>query len=172
MPRFKRIYWSELAPDFESQLLAKPCEAIWPGPVDADACFASVGFTDFDDSDDAWDVDLERLVRELYERFLRLGPASRVLGELPVQPRGLFRKRKIGTLSDMLMCGLEDDNFGVCTVGFGEPASAWLTTSGGHPIVWVQPGASHVSIETIVAETFPELPHVRMDLDWNVLAPR
>lgn len=67
------IFWDCVSTEWRPNpvLSLRQVHAVWPSPVDADACFQKAGFTDFADTDDEWDT--VRLVWELDERVPRDG---------------------------------------------------------------------------------------------------
>jgi hypothetical protein len=165
----ERIHWSLVPKSAAPPAIAGPCVAIWPGPVDYDACFSAQGFTDFADSDATWNRQFAEIVSRLFTGFSRAGNPSLVAGEIPVRRVGWLRRREMGTLQDALLCAARNDNFRPCTVGFGSPVQAQLTASDGHPIVFVQPGAD-LPVEDVLAGAAAGLPLVRTDLNWKLLA--
>jgi hypothetical protein len=115
--------------------------AIWPSPVNADACFQAAGFTEFDDVDDAWDLDFATLVADVVALLSPLGATTVRACEL-VPARSLDRLLRRGnarpsTPRERLLLAAEDKMFGECEVEFGAPIRAAACTSNGHPIVWL-----------------------------------
>jgi hypothetical protein len=166
----ERIHWSVVPKSVAPPAVIGPCVAIWPGPTAYDACFSAQGFSDFADSDATWNRQFAEIVSRLFNWLSRAGNPSLMAGEIPVRRVGWLRPHQMGTLQDALSCAACDDSFRPCTVGFGSPVQAQLTASDGHPIVFVQPGASF-PVEDVVAGAAAGLPLVRTDLNWEPLAP-
>jgi hypothetical protein len=99
--------------------------------MDYDLCFESAGFSDFGDSDPAWNVDFSDLVQRLVDALEEAGTAMLGEGEFPV---AAGRTRR--AVPDALIAAATDDNFPPCVVNFGEPATASLRTGDGHAILW------------------------------------
>lgn len=121
--KIARVHWAEITEARPSWSSASGrLYAIWPSPIDHDACFAAAGFSDFGDSDEAWDAEFAEFV----EKTLA------VLGEI-----GKARGGPRASLRDALIAAARDDNFPPCVVSFGEPVVASVRTSDGHPILWI-----------------------------------
>jgi hypothetical protein len=61
--KIARVNWAEITdvrPAWSSGS-GRLC-AIWPSPVDHDACFAAAGFSDLGDTDEVWDAEFAELV--------------------------------------------------------------------------------------------------------------
>lgn len=136
--------------------------AVWPSPVDHDACFAAAGFTDFADTDAAWDAEFDGMLARGLAALSDLGDAALVAGEYPTE-RGQPRV----SLRDALLAAARDDNFPPCVVAFGEPALASMRTSHGHPIVWVWKATG--SVGGLVGRMADGRDVGRCDLDWDRL---
>ena len=128
-----RVNWSEItdARPSWSSASGRLC-AIWPSPVDHDACFEAAGFSDFSDTDAAWDAEFAAFVETTLAVLGEMGTPVLTEGEYP-----LDRGRSRGSLRDALVAAARDDNFRPCVVGFGEPVVASVRTSDGHPILWI-----------------------------------
>jgi len=149
--------------------------ALWPEPVDHDACFESAGFDRFADTDRAWDAEFAIIIQDLLATLAVHGSPV-VTGEPLVQHPligRLFRKRAPRLpLPEQIALVAHDDQFAPCHVDFGSPVRAAIHVSDGHPILWVWlrrdvangwPGSlsalarGHTTIETT--------------LRWEVLVP-
>ena len=129
----EKINWGQVGParpawaDASGQLWA-----IWPSPVDHDACFAAAGFNEMADTDAAWDDDFSELLERLLTALKTFGEPRLVEGEYPCQGR-----RVSTSLREALFAAATNDHFPPCIVSFGEPAQASVRTSDGHPILWL-----------------------------------
>lgn len=145
--------------------------AVWPEPVDHDVCFQKAGFTAFADTNDTWDAEFDKLFDRLFSTLEERGPARLAGGELPVRRTGFLKPKEVGSLLMALLCAAQDDQFPPCSVEFGDPVSARVTTSDGHPILWIElsNAADFSSILTTVADG---LPVCETSLEWELLLPR
>jgi hypothetical protein len=183
--RIRSIRWA-LLPEGAGAATLGPglrTAAVWPAPVDADACFAAAGFTDFEDSDAAWDADFREIARRLLDRLGRLGPAEVREGSKQIfvlERRGWLRRprsRKVDlSLLDHLLAvtaGVEDD-LPDLVVEFGRPPVAALRAGSGHPIFWLSwpAGAGPpLDVEALAADLAGSRPAIRTDIDWAHLVP-
>lgn len=138
MPGIARLHWDALGRrSFE--VATGALFALWPEPVNADACFARAGFECFADPDDSWDDDLERLVRGIGAALGRYGEAVATGVELVTAPRRLWRAGGAARLSpwQRLAIAATDGPCGPCRVDLGAPAVAATFASDGHPIFWI-----------------------------------
>jgi hypothetical protein len=63
--RIKGLCWDEV----------EGAVALWPTPVDGDACFEAAGFVEFADSNEFWDEEFEELLNRVIAFCARLsGP--------------------------------------------------------------------------------------------------
>ncbi len=149
--------------------------ALWPTPIDADACFEEAGFAEFADSDAEWDAGFEQLGALLVETVGRLaGPAQ----PLPPPPptRAWFGLRRVArpapTALEALLEAAHDDNRGRVTACFGSPARAALTTADGHPIWWLHAAPELAGLpEAVRAACAARYPVARRPLPWTTLSP-
>jgi hypothetical protein len=112
--------------------------ALWPAPVDHDACFEEAGFDDFADSTEDWDREFRTLAGALVRCGRRLGKPMIASGERPA-PRHASRRHLPAPLSEDALIGAliaptVSDNFPACEVRFGDGPSLVLRTSDGHPL--------------------------------------
>jgi hypothetical protein len=121
--RFTQVNWGEVG-ERPAWASSGRLFAVWPSPVDHDACLAAAGFGDFADSDEAWDADLVRLVETVIAGLSGWGEPVMTSGDSPDR-----------SIISGLLAAAGDDNFPPCVVTFG--ARAFVRTSDGHPIVWV-----------------------------------
>jgi hypothetical protein len=136
--------------------------ALWPSPIDHDSCFAEAGFSDFGDSDEAWNTAFAALLEEVLICLNRYGEPRLLEGEQPTE-RGRPRR----TLGDALLAAATDDNFPACFVGFGSRTQALLRTSDGHPVLWV--ASSSDVLESLLAVAASYGGARRQTLDWRKL---
>lgn len=169
MPSFT-VHWSPVPhPDGATHLFA-----LWPAPVNDDACFRAAGFTDFGDADDFWDREAElllgRLIHELRafgEPSLRSEPLSKPLPWY----RRLFSRPPALPLPEQIGWPMHWDNLPDCLVDFGT-SGASLRTGQGHEIYWIKlPKAKASSFETIALRLAADHPLVRTELQWSCLLP-
>ena len=114
--------------------------ALWPAPLDHDACFEQAGFDSFADTDAAWDADFAILIEDMLAILGTYGSPV-VTGE-PIARRPfigrLVRKRAAKfPLSEQLSLVAHDDQFAPCHMEFGTPVQAAVHVSDGHPILWL-----------------------------------
>lgn len=166
--------------------------ALLPDPVDADACLANAGMTSFADSDDAWDRDFERVVSDLL-RALRcrwgepevVAPPrstrrpwkerlkASLLGKRHVDD--ILNPRGLSPLAALLDAARDDSHLDFASVrfeGVNRSRQAMVSTSDGHPILWVwlSEDAAAIWSDTVV-ELAKGLPCVELPIAWDVLVP-
>ena len=148
------LHWDE--PELEVPIAWAPglgrVLAIWPAPIDQDACFAAAGFRDFADSNPRWDVEFTDLLRSLVHFLERTG-----------------RARATPKLFDALVAAARDDQFPPCVVQFGDPVQAIIRTSNGHPLFWVWTSGIGPERAQLLASVAGDRPVVNTRLDWNAL---
>lgn len=146
--------------------------AVWPAPVNFDACFEAAGETDFGDSDAAWDERAEDLVRRLVSELSQYG-TPHLLSE-PVVDRGpwllrRFRKPPVVDVAEQLQLAAHWDSLPPCRVAFGT-GGVGIATSAGHQLYWLTlPESAAGALEQLVARVAGDAPHVRKDLLWEHL---
>ncbi|MFH1435219.1 MAG: hypothetical protein ABIJ56_05850 [Pseudomonadota bacterium] len=146
--------------------------AIWPGPMDHDECLRSAGFADFEDSDDAWDGEFERLGHRLVTWLKRFGE--------PVIPRpGGARQAVVHVLSGKpgdsvlirrILAPAYDDRERDVIVNFGSPPVAAIRTGGSHEIFWLAVRTGEAMDREDLLEFLAEGRAVaRTSLKWELL---
>jgi hypothetical protein len=167
------------------------CYALLPEPVDADACLAEAGFSEFADTDDDWDAQLDALIRGMVEQFqARLGGAVLVAPEPPETRSFWSRLRAFGGRDEgsslnplgldpaaaLSLAARNDSALAFARLEFSDagtsPVEALLFTSDGHSIVWAWLGEG-------VEGAWPELvelvacgyPTRELAIDWGALMP-
>ena len=113
--------------------------AIWPGPMDHDECLSSAGFSDFKDSDDAWDSEFERLGHRLVTWLKRFGEPviPRPEGVRQAEVHVLSGKPGDSELIRRILAPAYDDRERDAIVTFGSPPAAVIRTGGSHEIFWL-----------------------------------
>jgi hypothetical protein len=152
MMRIQALCWDEV----------EGAVAIWPSPVDHDACFQAAGFVEFADSDEIWDEEFEGLLHRVIAFCSTLG---RSVVKTFVGSKGVHDPAP----ADVLLAAASNDQFRTSIVGFGPTLN--LITADGHPILWL---CGQTQVETVkgALSTFAgELPLRRITLDWPKLMP-
>lgn len=155
MPGITRLHWGNVG-TFRRHGELGTLFALWPAPVNADACFEAAGFRDFDDAvaTDDWDLDFQELL-------------TNVLGALAA--RGATRDAAI---RERLEEVFQDDDAAPCEITFGDPPRAVLRASDGHTIFWVW---LHHSVAETWKASLPAVaagrPVVETNLKWSALLP-
>lgn len=149
--------------------------ALWPDPVDHDACFARAGFDRFADTDAAWDTDFAIIIQDVLAALRNYG-SQVVIGE-PIFQRPLIDRllrKRVPTLAlhEQIALVARDDQWAPCHVDFGSPVRAVVCVSDGHPILWIWlhqdlANAWHDHLVTIArGRTL-----IETTLRWDVLLP-
>lgn len=147
--------------------------AIWPAPVNHDACFAEAGFTLFGDNDEAWDQAAENVLSRVIAALSRFGAARLVSTPLRDQPPWYLRPFRAGRelpLRQQALWPMQWDSLPPFHACFGK-GGATLRTGNGHFLLWVNlPDGAPASSEfvTTVAEPWPV---VETGLRWRALLP-
>jgi hypothetical protein len=196
-----KIHWDNVAPSVAPDWFSPGDHvvAIWPSPVDHDACFRYAGFEDFDDSDDRWAADFEAVCERL------LGVLENTLGTPIIrsendfaEPRDpTFLQRLLGRtindnlhdfLADFRLCRrryiteprdptflqrmlapTENDNFHDFVADFG---LCRLRTGMGHPLIWLSwPKTIEFSVADILNAIAKSIPTTERHLDWTHMVP-
>src|SRR5690606_12844321 len=93
-----QIHWSALPSDDAGDLAPPGCQslAIWPAPVNHDACFEAAGFTLFGDNDEAWDRAAEGMLGRVIEHLSLFGAPRLVSAPLRDDPPWYLRPFRTG----------------------------------------------------------------------------
>ena len=186
----RQLHWNVLPAEIAPQALPgyEVVVAVWPAPVDADACFRDAGFADFADSDDTWDRQWQEVIERAFRSLEPLGLArlskgievyeickSGLIRQL-IEVMGLVRppmKRVPLSVLEQVFVASDDDQFGDVLVDFGLPAKASLSAGSGHPILWVGlRGQCGLTPEILVEGLAENHPITRTSLKWEMLIPR
>lgn len=146
--------------------------ALWPAPVNPDACFEAAGFGDFGDSDDAWEVEAAALLDRLIATLSRHGE-GRLLSQ-PLRPsrpwyRRVFSRPQPLPLRQQIEMPLEWDSLPDCLVAFGDQGIT-LGTGKGHHLFWIGwPAADAGGFPVLLEAVGAGLPRMKTDLKWACL---
>jgi hypothetical protein len=144
--------------------------ALWPSPVNLDACFEAAGFTDFADNDDAWDDEAGVVLDRLLSRMVSFGEPrlqSEPLTSTVPWYRRLFTRPQPLPLKEQLELPLHWDSLPQCHVAFGSEGAA-LRTGNGHHLYWITlPGRVAADPEEFLRSVAGPHPLQRTDLDWE-----
>jgi hypothetical protein len=172
-----RIHWSTVDPSLTPSLAPGDVRlvAVWPAPVNDDACFRQAGFTDFADADEAWDREADAFLQRAVDELSRYGPPR--IREA-AQPRRSWRQRLFGVrapvpdLLETIRAPTDWDHLPDAVIDFGA-AGATLRTGGGHLLLWIT--LPDAEMDAFVADSMPRIaaPHplIRTDLAWEHLLP-
>lgn len=179
----RSIYWDTVSSLYQHAWTSPPhtCHAVWPSPINADACFENAGFTEFEDTDDQWDSDWRTIVELAIQYLSRFGtPAVRTPIVPVVQNRLLDRVLKGSpkftnvtlSLTEQLVLTMMDDQFPHAVIDFGNVPDATLVTGDGHPILWIIANAdARFFPEDMVKRIADTCKYHRRELNWPHLLP-
>ncbi|MBN9304867.1 MAG: hypothetical protein BGO82_10845 [Devosia sp. 67-54] len=168
------IHWSRvpaedaaaLAPD--GRLLA-----IWPAPVNHDACFAAAGFTLFGDTDAAWDEAADGLLQRVIDALAQFGAATLLSKPLTARTswyRRLFAAPRALPLVEQARLPMHWDSLPPFHARFGDDGAA-LRTGDGHVLLWVQLPPSAPDAAAFVRSVSALWPLAETTLRWQALLP-
>jgi len=178
------VYWDLLKPEVGSGQWARAQDilAIWPAPVNPDACFSAAGFDEFADQDEQWEDEWRSLIGRLLACLERFGAArvcrsAEVYEVLPTLQRWMnflrgrpTRKRVELTIAEQIELVTQDDQFDNVLLVFGSGPYARLSAGGGHEILFVQVAEqTDSSAEDLLRQVADARPVVRKVLDWSCL---
>ena len=173
-PAIRALHWSAI-PDADAPVwMKRGCElyAIWPAPVNHDACFENAGFHDFADTDDTWYAEFATILQAMIDQLETLGQSTIRQGIKFRRPllAQLCKPAKDPALLDQLIASTFDDNFPACIITFGTPPIATLRTGEGHEIIWLMVEAhAHVDVEALAAHATEGRPLYQTNLTWALL---
>lgn len=174
MPAIFQVHWGLVPPD-DAELDAAGCRllAIWPAPVNPDACFEEAGFTLFGDNDEAWDRAAEGLLQRAIEKLLGFGAIELVSKPLRAEPPWylrLFRTGRDLPLREQALLPMQWDPLPPFYALFGDDGAA-LRTGDGHFLLWISlPGIAADAAEFVRSVALP-VPIVETELRWRALLP-
>jgi hypothetical protein len=149
--------------------------ALWPAPVNADACFTAAGFTDFGDADADWEREADRVLDRLLEQLATFGTPE--LRSVPITPRErvisrLFRPVEPLPLRAQVELPMQWDSLPACVLAFGD-RGVTLRTGHGHHLFWITlPDAGDpdaADAPTVIVQAAGSSPLLRTALDWQYL---
>ncbi len=146
--------------------------ALWPAPMNDDACFRSAGFTDFGDADESWDANANRVLDRLLSMLSCYGQPA--LMSKPVERaqswlQRLLRKAEVYELREQIELPIQWDELPDCVVAFGH-SGITLRTGKGHPIFWIAvPAECEMKFSDVAHQVAGSHPLVRTDLRWDRL---
>jgi hypothetical protein len=163
---FDRVYWSSiprtLAVD-RGWPEAGSVFALWPSPVNADACFEEAGFSEFAERGAAWHADFEQLVNLVIEHLEALGPPRVARKPYPQEPEPVADIAHL--IIESATATYAEDFVGL--LEFGVPKAAALQTGSGHDVLWIWYRDSR--LQSLLDALARSWPIERRDLDWQVL---
>lgn len=148
--------------------------AIWPVPVNHDACFAEAGFTLFGDNDEAWDQAAEGVLSRVIETLsFRFGAArlmSQPLRDQPPWYLRLFRNSRALPLQQQASWPMQWDSLPPFQARFGN-GGARLRTGNGHFLLWVDLPDGEPAPPEFVRTIAEPWTVVETSLRWRALLP-
>lgn len=147
--------------------------ALWPAPVNHDACFEAAGFTLFGDSDDDWDRAAEDLLCQVIERLSQLGTSKLVSVPLTEDPLWYLRPFRTGEALPFLQQALlpmQDDSLPGFHAQFGRDGAA-LRTGDGHFLLWIDLPEAGPDPSELVSGVAERWEVVETRLRWSPLLP-
>lgn len=175
IPPSFHIHWSAVFPGDVKGLASSDHQlfAVWPAPVNHDACFKEAGFTLFGDNDEDWDVAAEELLRRAIDDLSRFGPVrylSEPLRDSPPWYLRPFRSSVELPLQQQALLPMHWDSLPLFHIQFGSSGAA-LWTGSGHFLLWVRlprGGGGGAEFVNRIAGSWPV---VETELRWNCLLP-
>lgn len=167
------IHWSPI-PAEDAAALAPDGRllAIWPAPVNHDACFAAAGFTLFGDNDAAWDEAADHLLQRVIDALAQFGaatPLSKPLTATVPWYRRLFAAPRALPLVEQARLPMQWDFLPPFHARFGD--SAALRTGDGHVLLWVQLPPTGPDAAAFVRSVSAPWPLLETTLRWQALLP-
>jgi len=179
MAGIETIHWDELPATLAARWMAAAGRlfALWPAPLDHDACLRDAGFDEFADTDDRWHRELAEIVGSLLASLGSRGAAQKRSGEYPIKtpgqlggPRPQEHDPRANRLEEAVLAAALDDNFEPCVLEFGSPPVGALRTSDGHAIFWVWLAGAAPGFDQLLRAAARGRPVCRTTLDWAKLA--
>lgn len=110
--------------------------AVWPAPVNHDACFEAAGFTLFGDNDAAWDRAAENMLERVIDDLSLMGAPRLVSIPIRDDPPWYVRPFRTSRELPLLEQAMLDDSLPGFHALFGGKGAA-LRTGDGHFLLWV-----------------------------------
>lgn len=175
MPSRFQIHWGVVPPDEAAGLVSTGGRllAIWPAPVNLDACFQAAGFTLFGDNDEDWDRAAELLLQRVIEKLCRVGPvklSSAPLRDTPPWYLRPFRAERELTLQQQALLPMQWDSLPPFHALFGENGAA-LRTGDGHFLLWIDLPDGEPDAGEFVRSIAGPWPMIETRLRWQALLP-
>jgi len=173
-PAFQ-IHWSLVPSDDAADLAPPECRllAIWPAPVNHDACFEAAGFTLFGDNDEAWDRAAEDVLRRVIAHLSRFGALKLLSTPLRNEPPWYLRPFRTGRelpLLEQALFPMQADSLPWFHAQFGGNHTA-LRTGGGHFLLWITLPEAGLDPAGFVRSLAKSGDVVETGLDWRILLP-
>jgi hypothetical protein len=135
------VHWSPVPAGEAADLPPPGCRllAVWPAPVNHDACFQAAGFTLFGDNDETWDQAAENLLHRVLAHLSRLGAPTLASPALRDDPPWYLRPFRTGQelpLPQQALLPMLDDALPGFHAHFGREGAA-LRTGSGHFLLWI-----------------------------------
>ena len=174
LPAFQ-IHWSVVPSDDAGELAPPDCQllAVWPAPVNHDACFEAAGFTLFGDNDEEWDRAAEDVLARVIVHLSLSGTSRLVSAPLrDDQPWYLrpFRTGRELPLFQQALSPMLEDSLPWFHAQFGRDGAA-LRTGGGHFLLWITLPIGGKSPPEFVQAVTQRWEVVETCLRWNILLP-
>jgi len=174
-PPVFQIHWSLVLSDDAAELAPPGYRllAIWPAPVNHDACFEAAGFTLFGDNDEEWEQAAEDLLRQVIAHLSRFGALKLVSTPLRDEPPWYLRPFRTGRelpLLEQALFPMQGDWLPSFHARFGGDHTA-LRTGDGHFLLWItlpDTGPAPSEFVRSVAQSWDVL---ETGLDWRILLP-
>lgn len=162
------IHWSPVPGSADGKELF----ALWPSPMNDDACFREAGFTDFGDGDESWDAEAESLLTRLLAALSSYGPLHLISEPAERRQswfRRLFTRAEVFDLRHQIELPIQWDELPDCVVAFGDSGVS-LRTGCGHHIFWITlPCREASSFPSLVSRVASSHPTIQTELRWECL---
>jgi hypothetical protein len=144
--------------------------AVWPAPVNPDACFEAAGFTVFGDGDAGWERNTAMTVDRLLSALTAHG-VPRLISVPRKRSWPLYLRLFISEgelpLPEQVKAPMFSDSVPPCEVQFGSDGVS-LRTGAGHALWWVELPVA-VDAAAFVSQVAGGLPVERTTLAWEHL---
>lgn len=171
-----RIHWSVVDANVARALAPSGHQllAVWPAPVNHDACFAEAGFTEFGDNEPDWHGAAEGVLFRVIQELEAYGEASLVSTPLFTSVPWYYRRFKTPIQLSLLQQAVQPmhwDSLPQFHARFGSGSVA-LRTGNGHFLFWLTlPAASQAEVEALVSRAALSWPVANTTLDFAGLLP-